>query len=252
MFNLETKSVIASSLGNFFICFSILILLMCPIDTSKITHMLIWCNNHFENIEPTLNNMLKIRSLNGLMWWKFSRLLHLHKSMQHTLHSVVVSLVSGPTLLELYLTVVSCSHLKRMPYNLFFYPPLIDQSSFNDTDQNILAFPAWLGGLSILIHRYYLHIILPHPLIWPQLSQIYACNLNTSWSVAHNRHKQWRPPLFTELLAILPAKQKRYLEIAGEKGLLHGMILLYTRVLLEMLSVYAMANYGWQPITITS
>ena len=46
---------------------------------------------------------------------KFYQHLHLPNLMQHTLHSVMVSLGNGLTLLEPYLTVVNSSYLLRMP-----------------------------------------------------------------------------------------------------------------------------------------
>ena len=64
-------------------------------------------------------------------------------------------------------------------------------------------------------------------------------------NLARNQRKAMETASVTELLAILPAKQKRSVEIASEKGAsswLNALVLLYTRVLLEMLSVYAMAG----------
>ncbi|KAL5494242.1 hypothetical protein EMCRGX_G015533 [Ephydatia muelleri] len=111
-----------------------------------------------------------------------------------------------------------------------FLPSLTGQSPFNDTDRNMLALPTRLGGLGIInpslmsLYHYttsvnvtsaLANLVITRATLMPSdlgIQQLEEKNL------ARNQRKAMETASVTELLAILPAKQKRSVEIASEKG----------------------------------
>ena len=128
----------------------------------------------------------------------------------------------------------------------------------------MLALPTRLGGLGIInpslmsSHHYtssvnvtssLANLVITRATSMPpdlEIQQFEEKNL------ARNQRKAMETASVNESLAILPAKQKQSVETASEKGasswlnalpIARRMVLLYTRVLLEMLSVYTMAGH---------
>eukprot|EP00731_Ephydatia_muelleri_P028772 Em0020g416a len=111
-----------------------------------------------------------------------------------------------------------------------FLPSLTGQSPFNDTDRNMLALQTRLGGLGIInpslmsLYHYttsvnvtsaLANLVITRATLMPSdlgIQQLEEKNL------ARNQRKAMETASVTELLAILPAKQKRSVEIASEKG----------------------------------
>ena len=163
-------------------------------------------------------------------------------------------------------TIPHCSELFIPLENVIrtiFLPSLTGQSPFNDTDRNMLALPTRLGGLGIInpslmsLYHYttsvnvtsaLANLVITRATLMPSdlgIQQLEEKNL------ARNQRKAMETASVTELLAILPAKQKRSVEIASEKGASswlnalpiarHGFAL-HKSAFIEMLSVYSMAG----------
>ena len=111
-----------------------------------------------------------------------------------------------------------------------FLPSLTGQSPFNDTDRNMLALPTQLGGIGIInpslmsSHHYITSVNVTSALA----NLVITCATSMppdlgiqqfeEKNLARNQRKAMESTSVTELLAILPAKQKQSLEIASEKG----------------------------------
>ena len=150
-----------------------------------------------------------------------------------------------------------------------FLPSLTGQSPFNDTDRNMLALPTRLGGLGIInpslmsSHHYttsvnvtsaLVNLVITRTTLMPPDLEIQEFEEK---KLARNQRKAMETKSVTELLAILPAKQKRSVEIASEKGASswlnalpiarHGFAL-HKSAFRDAICL----RYGWQPSLLPS